>query len=321
MHVIQVSPKNLPKADYYLNSSIFRKDNRIFLAYRENKGYVAHLHICELNKDYQPIKNSDVPLFPPEVVGVGNYFEDPRVQYIDGKLTISYINTTSIFNSQSQAFSYLEDDFTLKDSIYFKYGFNINQSNADSTSRLTPEGAIIVQSPAARFEKNWVFFEYDHLPHFVYSIDDHIVVQPNMSTLAADKHYITSAKLCWKYGQPRGGTPPILIGDEYLCFFHSHLKTDGKFKVKCNRVYYFGAYTFSAKPPFEIKRMTVKPFAKGDPYDNVCLWYNAGCFPCGAIKEGGDWVISYGHNDHSMRIMVLPDKELQESLRKVKSVI
>ena len=74
----------------------------------------------------------------------------------------------------------------------------------------------------------------------------------------------------WGYGQPRGGTPAVLVphcgrdaaaaaGDSdsdscYLSFFHSATAL-GNFY----RTYVFGAYTFSTSPPFRLLSFTPLP--------------------------------------------------------------
>src|ERR1700677_2055307 len=73
-----------------------------------------------------------------------------------------------------------------------------------------------------RWEKNWLWFFHDGKPHMIYTVLPHVVVEFD-ATFNAVKQYVTDAKpkISWPWGDPRGGTPPVLIGDEYWTFFHS----------------------------------------------------------------------------------------------------
>ena len=52
--------------------------------------------------------------------------------------------------------------------------------------------------------------------------------------------------LKWAYGEIRGGTNALLIGDFYLAMFHSENHVNGNWL----RTYWFGAYTFSGRIHF-----------------------------------------------------------------------
>lgn len=51
-----------------------------------------------------------------------------------------------------------------------------------------------------------------------------------------------------KWGKLRGGTPAILVADEYLAFFHRSF-IDQKTKLSW---YVMDAYTFASSPPFPL---------------------------------------------------------------------
>jgi predicted GH43/DUF377 family glycosyl hydrolase len=110
----------------------------------------------------------------------------------------------------------------------------------------------------------------------------------------------------WEFGQMRGGSAPIKLGDEYLCFFHSSTPwTDKK------RRYHMGAYTFRAKPPFNITRMTSRPILSGSKEDPWQEGLPLVVFPCGALMEGNKFVVSMGVNDYCSAWIKIPFDELE----------
>ena len=72
-----------------------------------------------------------------------------------------------------------------------------------------------------------------------------------------------------------------------------------------------GAYAFSAKAPFELTRYTKIPIAAGSQLDPmVPNWSPLVVFPCGAVFDGDDWLITYGINDTACGWNRIPHEEL-----------
>lgn len=171
-----------------------------------------------------------------------------------------------------------------------------------------------VRSPAGKPEKNWTWFEHDDVLHYVYSISPHVVV----STIAQ----MAQVKIPWQYGEPRGGTPPVRVGDEYISFFHSSLPWQPP-----KRRYFMGAYTFSAKPPFEPLRSTRSPLLIGSEQDMRSLNSPLAVFPCGAIRlrykddpirfDDIDWLVTLGLNDEHCAWIKIPYAELKKRLETI----
>ena len=71
---------------------------------------------------------------------------------------------------------------------------------------------------------------------------------------------------------------------------------------------------FNAKPPFEITRLARKPIfvpdavarGKGD-YPNVV-------FPCGAVHDDGQWLVSAGLYDEQIVILAFTEAEIERAL-------
>lgn len=145
-------------------------------------------------------------------------------------------------------------------------------------------------------EKNWAWFDHDGTLCFVYQNNPHIVVETNGPSIAT--HHQTNFNGVWKWGEMRGGTNPVRVGDEYLAFFHSSMpwKTIPKYGER--RRYFMGAYTFEAKAPFKVKRISGVPLLTGSEFDPVIPGSPAVVFPCGLVVEpSGSLYCTYGIND------------------------
>lgn len=164
-----------------------------------------------------------------------------------------------------------------------------------------------------RHEKNWCWFHQRSQWHFVYTIQPHVVVRMKVDGEVDQRFENEPASIPWAYGEPRGGTPPIKVGDEYLCFFHSAIKWK-----KPKRRYFMGAYTFSVKPPFQLLRVTPKPLLVGSEADFRVLAGPPCVFPCGALlEEGASWIVTFGVNDEQCGWVRIPVGELEERLERI----
>lgn len=169
---------------------------------------------------------------------------------------------------------------------------------------------------AARHEKNWCPFVHDGKMEVVYSIQPHVVMGR-----AANAPIM----LAWAYGEPRGGTPPVRVGGEYISFFHSSLPWR-----KPKRRYYVGAYGFAAQPPFRVTRCTTEPLLIGSEEDPRVLGGPCCVFPNGADLRDGKWLLVAGSNDeqaiwaqllHADLERLLVPVELHAELAQVKEEI
>ena len=74
--------------------------------------------------------------------------------------------------------------------------------------------------------------------------------------------------LAWEHGEIRGGTNAVLLKgrNEYLGFFHSM----NNFDMESKKSYFFGAFTFSAEPPFRLRTLSHEPILdKISPRNNL----------------------------------------------------
>ncbi len=163
-------------------------------------------------------------------------------------------------------------------------------------------------------EKNWVFFEHDNRLFCIYSSQpDHVVIEIDGDRVVGEKH-ITPGPV-WHWGAMRGGTPPVLVGDKFVCVFHSSLATEtAPHYVR----YYAGAYAFEAKPPFRITEISETPILAGSEEDGhqvdpryVDGWKPYVVFPCGLAKDGEKFLVSLGVNDWQCAIARLSTEEFR----------
>jgi hypothetical protein len=151
-------------------------------------------------------------------------------------------------------------------------------------------------------EKNWAFFGSAVL-RCVYSIEPHVVLDG--CSIGPPLTYASPPSgLAWENALPRGGAPPVLVGEEYYHFFHyTWLEPCGSYAL--------GVYTFAAEPPFAIKRVCRGPILYPDPGAKPVV------FPCGALRWAGNWLISHGHADSECRIAAFDFQSIEEVLIRV----
>lgn len=184
-------------------------------------------------------------------------------------------------------------------------------------------GAPLNHPDPSRHEKNWApFISRENHACFVYSINPHVV-----TWLDKSEHRNSTLPLAWPFGEPRGGTPPVLVGGEFITFFHSSLPWR-----KPKRRYYMGAYAFESRPPFRITRMTVEPLLVGSEEDPRVLGGPLVVFPNGAVLSGPDsypsdrmslnsrqvdgraWTLSLGVNDEQCAWLRIPHSDIDRAL-------
>ena len=195
-----------------------------------------------------------------------------------------------------------------------------------------------VGDDARVIQKNWVPFLYRSDVYFVYNIHPLVVIRfPGGSSAVYDGSFTgddvpletISEERChpaykthWSYGHLRGGTPAVLVGDEYLAFFHSkstplYLDDFGGWSLLS---YWFGAYTFTAEPPFVVTKMSKVPIVKNEWYDGA--WFNKGngyiIYPAGFVIQQFNNIsyvmLSFSLQDKQGYLAKIPLQELYDSM-------
>ena len=175
-----------------------------------------------------------------------------------------------------------------------------------------------------RREKNWSPFEYNGDLLLIYSIHPHLIFRPLDGTNTCETFASTKGAIEWNWGELRGGSPALLIGDEYLSFFHSckSMPTAHSNGKQIDH-YFMGAYTFSAQPPFNVTRISPEPIVGKDFYHGPLhnTWKPLHVvFPGGFIFDNDYAWVFYGRQDHEIWAAKLFIKGLLESLIPVTTI-
>lgn len=205
------------------------------------------------------------------------HFEDPRGFYHNGK---TYVSCTNFIwaprgSGAHQIICEFDDDWNLVKRYDPVYGGNGQHCYNNR-----------------RQEKNWLWKPHGEFPHLVYSATPHEVASFSWDFKPISK-YVTDSKINWKWGEIRGGTPPLKIGNEYITFFHSSLE----WSHGGGRRYFMGAYSYQDEPPFKINRYTPDPLLCGSQHDVWAPGKPKVVFPSGSILRHGEWLVTLGVND------------------------
>ena len=192
-------------------------------------------------------------------------------------------------------------------------------------------------------EKNWSPFLYNNTVYFIKSINPLIIVGThglgsllinitNFTTMNdADEKigstYVVSASLYlpaidFGHGSLRGGTPAQLINDSfYLSFFHTQTRLIGS----AFSTYFMGCYTFSATPPFTMRKISRFPIVDerfytgpwNTRFKNRKIDYVV--FPMNFIIEGDMVYLSLGYQDMQGWVITLNLQKLLTTMRDFES--
>ena len=314
--IIDISTENLVDADHIFNSSICYVGEDLYMAYRTNNAlYDAKIYITKLDrKSYQPIGESMLLDIPNTTTTPVAAWEDPRLFWFNNRLYCSFVFLRIGHTAQAQGLARLDKNFKVVNVWFLKYKYNHNQATMDVRRVMSPKGFIYTYNPGNIFEKNWQFFQHGKELMFIYQAKPHTVAVADLIKGDVKNEYVVNKELPWKWGEIRGGTPPIEIDkNRYITFFHSAVQKKPHVKV-----YYSGAYTFQNKPPFTPLEITTKPLLVGDESDkNRGLWNNVVVFPCGSVIDNDSWLISYGHNDYCTKLLKITKQEVENTLIKI----
>ena len=268
------------------NPGIIEWNDAKWLFVRRHLGPASNVVAYQLSDDLTVTKRVEIKT---------NYHsvEDPRVWTYGGNLYMS----ACIFTPPSacrQGVFLLDETFNVKTEYHIPIGRNGDQP-------------WMAKGP----EKNWVFFDAGKLG-VVYSTakaHGHQVYLLNDQFTVSEKHVTEGIE--WEYGEIRGGTPPIKVGDEFISFFHSNFNHKGDLR------YVMGAYAFSASSPFKITRMTRHPLLYGNAVDLPKSRDAAKqvIFPCGNTFNGREWFVTYGNNDMVSGWIKIPHAALLDRMK------
>lgn len=225
-------------------------------------------------------------------------FEDPRVFRTSNGYVLSccaFVQGRSFAHQTAFLLNEKFDCFNRFDPIY---GNNMAQAMVNSGH-----------------EKNWLWFPHEGSPHMVYSASPHTVIRMDGQLNPVEKIESEVFDQYWKYGEVRGGSNPVRVGDLYWTFFHSSVKW-----AVHKRRYFMGAYAFEAKPPFQIVRFTPMPLLTGTSAEHWWPGLPEVVFPCGSYFDGDrqQFVVSYGVNDVRCGFLKIPMSELEQVTKQLR---
>ncbi len=290
----------------YFNPGLVQRPDGLWLVARrsENKEGISigmnSLMAFKLDGCLAPMYGVPVKMLPRYP---GEHFEDARTVYRDGVTWISCSNFIVIPRKPKEMWT----------------GSQITVSPVnerwEATDRHDPEyGGNAKQGRTANdIEKNWLWFwpGAANEPHLVYGAGDgeHVVVAFDKMFHSA-REWRTRFKPDWKWGTIRGGTPPVLFGNELWTFFHSSLPLATKYR----RRYFVGAYSFEAQAPWRVTGVTQRPLLAASDEDEWWPQKPLVVFPCGAVLQGATWLVSMGVNDLKCGWMKVPHLELAKRM-------
>ena len=147
-------------------------------------------------------------------------------------------------------------------------------------------------------EKNWIAFSHDGSLYYVYSVEPHVIVQVRTKDGKCVEQYKTSSgdmkELAKLVDAIRGSATAIRYSEsEYLALLHTTEASTG---------YSTHAYTFEAKPPFAVRRISKK----------IPLQGGGRAFPSSLSLIHDKVLIGYGDGDKVARAFVMTRASLEE---------
>jgi len=292
-----------PKA---FNPAIVRFDNRILMCFRSRDpetNLANRVGFTWLDNDFKPVGEPQLLELNNDKVA-SEYIQDPRLIVVNNKLYMPYSDLKKNLDTKIK-----QRTMCLAEIKYDGVCFSI--VHTDSLYDFYAD-------KSRKFEKNWVPFDYQGILLLAYSISPHTVFYPvrgenRCVTISESLEYNS-----WEWGELRGGTPALLIDQDYLSFFHSSTTlTTIQSGNQPMPHYVMGAYLFDKQPPFAIKKISPYPIVGKDFYNGKSYqtWKPLQViFPCGYIYDKKYIWVSYGRQDHEAWIVKLDKEELLKSL-------
>ncbi len=305
--VLETKEIKIPGFPLAFNPAIVRWKNRILMSFRvrDERGIsIFKMGLVWLDRNFNPISNPQILEIPPCTLSSVTKHQDPRLVTVKNKLYIVFSNILDPVIGEREN----------RRMFFAEVLFNGTEFSATTPSCMTRFDVENKQ----RWEKNWAPFDCQGNLLLTYEIQPHRIYYPNAEENCCETIAATFGDLEWDWGVLRGGTPPLLEGDQYLGFFHTcknlpTVQSEGKNITH----YFFGAYTFTKDAPFQLTQISPEPIVGKDFYSGPS--YNTWkplrvVFPCGHITDKNFVWVAYGKQDHECWVVKLDKKKLLNSL-------
>lgn len=312
------------------NPAITRFRGRLLMAYRVDFGiekpFRVATAICELDERLRVAPNS--------VVALSDTIPNDAANHFDARFLVY----------QDRLFVHCNNDWNTVPNQIFLVELDPDTLQARSAAR-----SLELEGPRRPCEKNWLLFDHDGELFAVYQVDPHIILRVDL-TGAGPVRCWPAFRTDWdttaytrRYGELRGGTPPVRVGAHYVSFFHSRTHSQGltatapapvvanlkrmSWLRQVNRWrrehfapvrYYGGVYAFAAEPPFAPVFIRPAPLLWPDREGRrqrptaSHMAPRRVVYPCGLVRlEDGRWLVSYGVHDERAVLRVFPRQEIE----------
>lgn len=298
----------IPGHPHAYNPSIIRWQGSLLLSFRitpsSKSKFDSILGLIWLDEQFNPIGEPQLLETQDKQTGIPSRSEDARLLAIDNQLWIVYSDNRDPIITRGGFRVYMAQ--------LEQHGQHFSIRNIECLSKFEGESKD-------RREKNWVPFDYQGHLLLAYRLNPHRILRPLIGSGKCETFASSEGNIQWNWGELRGGTPALRVGDQYLSFFHSYadlatLQSDGKIMPH----YFMGAYTFNLDPPFAITAISPEPivaktFYKGPIYQPYWKPVRV-VFPCGFIDDDAYIWVAYGRQDHEAWLVKLDKQKLLQSL-------
>jgi predicted GH43/DUF377 family glycosyl hydrolase len=288
------------------NPSIFEFEDHYLLSFRyipdpEDQPWLSQIGVVLLNKAFEPISSPQLLTTRHSGDEVPPQAEDARIFSYRGRLFLIYNDC------QEAIFEYGERrDMVIAELFYEEKRFSLS---------LPLKLFHVEKYPYVLLQKNWVPFEYQKQLFMGYTIEPHEILKVNLLTGACHKVFESKTAFFWPWGPLRGSSAPQLVDGEYFAFFHSGIEMASNASGGWRQWHYFmGAYTFSAEPPFQIKRISKLPIVAKGFYTNS-TYYKKVIFPGGFVAVGDFFYVAYSKDDQEIWIAKIDKEALRRTMQ------
>ncbi|PDV98284.1 hypothetical protein [Candidatus Chloroploca asiatica] len=325
-----------PAQDFHVyNPALTRFRNRLLMAYRVDFGYEKPFRvataICVLDERLRVVPGSVVALSDTITSEATNHY-DARFLVFGDRLFVHFNN----------------DWNTVPNQIF------LVELDPDTLQAQSPARLLELQGPRQPCEKNWLLFAHDGELFAIYQVAPHIVLHVDLAgsgPIRCRPVYRTAwdtTAYTRRYGELRGGTPPVRVGANYVSVFHSRTHAQRPTPVNSSRAaatlkhmpwfrqikrwlrehfapvrYYGGVYAFAAEPPFAPTFLRPTPILWPEhegPRQRPTASHMAPrrvVYPCGLVHlDDGRWLVSYGIHDERAALRVFTRQEIEGDLER-----